>query len=95
MLGEMLANIVDSFLFGFSIYIMQIPSTLVFCIGGPYGHGSAVIARANESIRLSSLVLNHQIALIVLLEQLYRSILFILSCNEAFNHVVYIANSTN
>ncbi|PIA43823.1 hypothetical protein AQUCO_01800102v1 [Aquilegia coerulea] len=48
-------------------------STLSFCIGGPYGHGKQVHERANVTIKLSSMVLNHQIALIVLLEQLYRA----------------------
>ncbi|KAG2501580.1 hypothetical protein HYH03_000085 [Edaphochlamys debaryana] len=45
---------------------------LVFCIGGPYGHSDAVRARADRMIRLSALVLNHQVAVVVLLEQLYR-----------------------
>ncbi|WRX31623.1 RNA methyltransferase RlmH - like 2 [Theobroma cacao] len=45
---------------------------LSFCIGGPYGHGQQIRERANVSIKLSSMVLNHQIALVVLLEQLYR-----------------------
>lgn len=45
---------------------------LTFCIGGPYGHGPAVRERANESICLSRLVLNHTVAYVVLLEQLYR-----------------------
>ncbi|XLU62303.1 hypothetical protein S245_021512 [Arachis hypogaea] len=48
-------------------------SRLSFCIGGPYGHGRKMRERANKSIKLSSLVLNHQIALLVLMEQLYRS----------------------
>ncbi|XP_065849155.1 putative RNA methyltransferase At5g10620 isoform X1 [Euphorbia lathyris] len=48
-------------------------SRLSFCIGGPYGHGQRIRKRANVSIRLSSMVLNHQIALLVLIEQLYRS----------------------
>ncbi|KAJ6743743.1 METHYLTRANSFERASE [Salix viminalis] len=48
-------------------------SRLSFCIGGPYGHGQQIRKRANVSIRLSSMVLNHQIALLVLVEQLYRS----------------------
>ncbi|XP_055960405.1 putative RNA methyltransferase At5g10620 isoform X2 [Mercurialis annua] len=48
-------------------------SRLSFCIGGPYGHGQRIRKRANKSIRLSSMVLNHQIALLVLIEQLYRS----------------------
>ncbi|KAF8389446.1 hypothetical protein HHK36_026141 [Tetracentron sinense] len=47
-------------------------SRLSFCIGGPYGHGRQLRERANVTIRLSSMVLNHQIALVVLLEQLYR-----------------------
>ncbi|CAL9229853.1 unnamed protein product [Arabidopsis halleri] len=41
--------------------------------GGAYGHGRQVGKRANVTIRLSSMVLNHQIALVVLIEQLYRS----------------------
>ncbi|XP_048133807.1 putative RNA methyltransferase At5g10620 isoform X3 [Rhodamnia argentea] len=48
-------------------------SKLSFCIGGPYGHGPKSRERANISIKLSSLVLNHQIALVVLMEQLYSS----------------------
>ncbi|XP_020108999.1 putative RNA methyltransferase At5g10620 isoform X2 [Ananas comosus] len=46
-------------------------SCLTFCIGGPYGHGPLVRERADAAIRLSSLVLNHQVALVVLVEQLY------------------------
>ncbi|CAK9149843.1 unnamed protein product [Ilex paraguariensis] len=46
-------------------------SSLLFCIGGPYGHGRQLRERANISIKLSSLVLNHQVALVVLMEQLY------------------------
>ncbi|CAO2816598.1 unnamed protein product [Amaranthus hypochondriacus] len=48
-------------------------SRMIFCIGGPYGHGKQLRKRANLSLKLSSLVLNHQIALIVLMEQLYRA----------------------
>ncbi|ONM14125.1 Putative RNA methyltransferase [Zea mays] len=48
-------------------------SRLTFCIGGPYGLGLQVRERADATIRLSSLVLNHQVALIVLMEQLYRA----------------------
>ncbi|KAK6772953.1 hypothetical protein RDI58_028191 [Solanum bulbocastanum] len=47
-------------------------SSLLFCIGGPYGHGRQLRERANVSVKLSSLVLNHEIALVVLIEQLYR-----------------------
>ncbi|KAL6208108.1 hypothetical protein ACLB2K_010104 [Fragaria x ananassa] len=48
-------------------------SRLSFCVGGPYGHGKQLRERANISIKLSSMVLNHQIAILVLVEQLYRS----------------------
>nr|ACN33397.1 unknown [Zea mays] len=48
-------------------------SRLTFCIGGPYGLGLQVRERADATISLSSLVLNHQVALIVLMEQLYRA----------------------
>ncbi|EFJ49589.1 hypothetical protein VOLCADRAFT_59226 [Volvox carteri f. nagariensis] len=54
---------------------------LAFCIGGPYGHSDAVRARADRMLRMSAMVLNHQasfghgasVALVVLLEQLYRA----------------------
>ena len=48
------------------------PSALVFAIGGPFGHGAAVRERADDSIRLSAMVLNHQVARLVLAEALYR-----------------------
>ncbi|KAK6158665.1 hypothetical protein DH2020_005979 [Rehmannia glutinosa] len=48
-------------------------SSILFCVGGPYGHGRQLRQRANVSIRLSSLVLNHEVALVVLAEQLYRA----------------------
>ncbi|ONI34094.1 hypothetical protein PRUPE_1G462300 [Prunus persica] len=48
-------------------------SRLSFCIGGPYGHGKRLRERADVSVKLSSMVLNHQIAIVVLVEQLYRS----------------------
>ncbi|KAL6212204.1 hypothetical protein ACLB2K_017425 [Fragaria x ananassa] len=48
-------------------------SRLSFCVGGPYGHGKHMRERANISIKLSSMVLDHQIAILVLVEQLYRS----------------------
>ncbi|XP_024386765.1 putative RNA methyltransferase At5g10620 isoform X2 [Physcomitrium patens] len=48
-------------------------SAIVFCIGGPFGHGPQVRERANVSVKLSTMVLNHQIAFLVLLEQIYRA----------------------
>lgn len=52
---------------------MQGASAIVFCIGGPFGHGPQVRERANVSVKLSTMVLNHQIAFLVLLEQIYRA----------------------
>jgi 23S rRNA (pseudouridine1915-N3)-methyltransferase len=34
---------------------------LAFCIGGPFGHSDEVRGRSNESVRLSNMVLNHQV----------------------------------
>jgi 23S rRNA (pseudouridine1915-N3)-methyltransferase len=46
---------------------------LVFAIGGPYGHGAAVRQRAWKTVALSRMVLNHELARVVLIEQLYRA----------------------
>lgn len=46
---------------------------LVFALGGAYGHGDAVRKAAWRTVRLSDLVLNHEIARVVLYEQLYRA----------------------
>jgi 23S rRNA (pseudouridine1915-N3)-methyltransferase len=47
--------------------------SLVLAIGGPYGHGPAVRAAAWRTLRLSDMVLNHEVARVVLYEQLYRA----------------------
>ena len=46
---------------------------IVFTIGGPYGHGKAVQEQAWKTVRLSSMVLNHSLARVLLCEQLYRA----------------------
>jgi 23S rRNA (pseudouridine1915-N3)-methyltransferase len=45
---------------------------LVFAIGGPFGHAPATRTRAWKELALSRLVLNHELARVVLYEQLYR-----------------------
>jgi len=49
-------------------------ATLAFAIGGPDGHGEALTARAVRKIRLGAMTWPHQIARILLVEQLYRAI---------------------
>lgn len=46
---------------------------LVFLIGGPFGHSQEVRQSSQDTIRLSRCVLNHSVAHIVLMEQLYRA----------------------
>ena len=45
---------------------------VVFAIGGAYGHDATLRARADRVVRLSAMVLNHEIARVVLYEPLYR-----------------------
>lgn len=47
--------------------------TVYFAIGGAYGHSEDVRAGAWRVVRLSNLVLNHELARVVLYEQLYRA----------------------
>jgi 23S rRNA (pseudouridine1915-N3)-methyltransferase len=46
---------------------------LHFAIGGAYGHHQDLRQKAHKIVKLSDLVLNHQIARVLLLEQLYRA----------------------
>ena len=43
-----------------------------FLVGGSDGHSDEVRAKADRVLSLSSLTLQHELALVVLLEQLYR-----------------------
>ena len=47
---------------------------LVFCVGGPHGLGERVLRRANQRLSLSAMTMAHELALTVLLEQLYRGL---------------------
>lgn len=44
-----------------------------FAIGGAYGHAQAARDRAWRTLRLSCMVLNHAVARVVMMEQLYRA----------------------
>jgi len=48
-------------------------TSLVFAVGGAYGHAPVVRERAWKTIRLSSMVLAHAVARVVLIEQIYRA----------------------
>ena len=45
---------------------------MVFALGGAYGHDELLRKRADHVVQLSAAVMNHDIARIVLAEQLYR-----------------------
>ncbi len=47
---------------------------IVFLIGGVDGLGAAVKKRADRTIRLSSMTLTHEMARVLLLEQIYRGL---------------------
>ncbi|MEE3452148.1 23S rRNA (pseudouridine(1915)-N(3))-methyltransferase RlmH [Dialister sp.] len=44
-----------------------------FMIGGPYGNGENIRKRADMKISISSMTFTHQMARLVLIEQLYRA----------------------
>lgn len=48
-------------------------SSIAFVIGGAAGLDDAVLARCQEKLSLSMMTLPHQLARVVLLEQLYRA----------------------
>jgi 23S rRNA (pseudouridine1915-N3)-methyltransferase len=48
--------------------------SVAFAIGGPYGHDPALRKQAWKVVGLSSLVLNHDLARVVVYEQLYRAL---------------------
>ncbi|HND84620.1 MAG TPA: 23S rRNA (pseudouridine(1915)-N(3))-methyltransferase RlmH [Pseudobdellovibrionaceae bacterium] len=48
-------------------------SRICFVIGGAFGLSDEVKKRANATLSLSAMVMNHMVAQVVLLEQIYRS----------------------
>ena len=58
--------------------------TCIFLIGGAYGVSKGVLQRANFTWSLSSLVFPHQLARLILAEQLYRCCSILK--NEKYHH---------
>ncbi len=54
--------------------ILDSKREIIFLLGGAYGLDDKVLAAADLKLSLSKLTLNHEIALLVLLEQLYRAL---------------------
>ena len=46
---------------------------IVFAIGGPFGHAAELRKKAWKSLAFSPMVLNHEMARMLLAEQLYRA----------------------
>ncbi len=68
----------------FSELLFTQSKNIVFIIGGAYGVADSVKKRANATLALSELVLPHQIARLVLAEQIYRA--YTISINHPYHH---------
>lgn len=64
--------------------MVQLPSRLVFAIGGPYGFSPEVYARANSQISLSKMTFPHEMVRLFFTEQIYRSIT--IARGEPYHH---------
>lgn len=53
---------------------LNLEGTVVFAIGGAYGLDASVRDRSRRTLKLSDAVLNHEVARVVLFEQLYRAV---------------------
>lgn len=54
-------------------YLNMPGKKMVFIIGGPYGFAPEIRKRAQQSLSLSKMTFNHQMAKLFFLEQLYRA----------------------
>lgn len=58
----------------FSKYIFDENKNIIFLIGGPNGHTNSTKNKANQIISLSKMTFPHEMALLILTEQIYRAI---------------------
>lgn len=63
---------------------MEQAQNVVFLIGGAYGVDDTVKSRANATIKLSHMTLPHELARVVLTEQLYRAMT--IARGEKYHH---------
>lgn len=54
-------------------HAMKGTKNLVFFIGGAAGVGEPILKRANERLSLSKMTFSHELAQVIILEQLYRA----------------------
>jgi len=59
---------------GFSEFIFDITRNLIFIVGGPDGHPKDIKEKANQILSLSKMTFPHEMALLILTEQIYRAI---------------------
>ena len=76
----------DSILFAEKIksYLQNSVKSIVFIVGDAYGFSEKLYKRSNEIISLSKLTFTHEIARLIIIEQLYRSITIIK--NHPYHH---------
>jgi len=64
----------DSFAFARTLESLILQnSKVIFVVGGPFGVDNSVKERADRLLSLSKLTMTHQLATVVLLEQLFRA----------------------
>jgi 23S rRNA (pseudouridine1915-N3)-methyltransferase len=64
--------------------LTHVPSKTIFLIGGAYGFDKKAYLRAQQKLSLSTFTFSHQLARIVLLEQIYRG--FSILNNEPYHN---------
>lgn len=59
----------------FAVFVKKSGKDLCFVVGGPDGLSEEVLSRADKTLSLSKMTLPHEMARLILLEQLYRAVL--------------------
>lgn len=63
---------------------LELPKSLVFVIGGPYGFSQAVYGRADTQLSLSKMTFPHELVRLFFVEQIYRA--GTISRGEPYHH---------